>query len=136
MRNGLIALSVICLLMFIANVHAGEDRRFEEQRLAMAKSIKSILIEAGACVSDNDCNKKKLLFVGPGRSGIGIQLYGVNDHEVVEKITNECMMKFFELDSEMRITLKVYHITKDEDLKRPFWQPVEPKVVIEFKGSE
>lgn len=132
------ALLVICLvLVVVSKVSAGfEDRRFEEQRIALVGSIQSILVETGVCVSVNECNKKKLLFVSPARSGVDVKLYGVNRPEVVEKIANECVTRFFELNREMWIVLEAYQGTKDEDLKISFWSSNKPYLVVKLKGDK
>jgi hypothetical protein len=117
-------------------VSAGENRQFEEQRLALVKNITTILKEENICASQNDCNKKGHLFVSPGLSGLSVKLYGVNSNTVFERITKECLNIFFKMERKMSIVFGAYQITKDEDLKMPFWKSARPNVVIKFKGDK
>lgn len=125
------------MLIVEGDVFAGENRQFEEQRLALVKSIKLILVEEGVCITPNDCSKKNVIFASPGIldgvHGVGVALYGVNSNKVIQRIANECWAVFIRENQTMSITFSAYKTTKEEDLKIPFWRSNNPYVTIELK---
>lgn len=130
-------LLVICsMFMWEVNVNAGEDRKFEEQRLALIKSIQTILIDEEVCKSANDCSMKGVVFVSPGRLGINIKLYGVMSNAVFKRVSIECVDMYFELEQKMSVVLEAYKISKEKELEMPFWKSEPPFVVIELKGNK
>jgi len=144
MSNNRSLLSVARLFLVISMVvlmpgklFAGfEDRTYEVQRLELVHSINEVMVKGGLCSSNNDCNKKQLLFASPGRSGVNVDLYGVSDYAVLKDIAAICVEMFFRHSGEMSITLRAFEVSKTEDLKRPFWKSRKPYINIKLEGAK
>jgi|LZQO01.1.fsa_nt_gb hypothetical protein len=130
-------LVISMVILMPGKLFAGfEDRTYEVQRLELVRSINEIMVKGGLCSSDNDCNKKQLMFASPGRSGVDIGLYGVSDVAIVRSITDVCVAMFFRHSGAMSITIEVYQMSKAEDLRRPFWRSRSPYMEIKFEGAK
>jgi hypothetical protein len=128
--------AAISLTLMNAPIAGTEDRTYERQRLELVQKTESILIENKVCESKPDCQRKKLFFIGPAESGIRIEIYGVNSDSALRQIIAECANYFVESGAKMRIGIKVFGITKDEDLDAHFWQIKKPLMTVQFKGDQ
>lgn len=133
MKKGCMLLfSFIHLLFTAASIAGIEDRSFERQRLELVSKIEKILIEGGVCKDKADCQKKKLVYVSPGKSGINIQIYSINYPVILKKIVAECSGYFFEFDGAMNIDIEVFGFNKDDDVSRAFWHSRKSNMEVKF----
>ena len=123
------------LLLTIFMTACVEDRSFEKQRLELANKTQQILIDQDICSSVKDCQQKQLFFLGPISSGISVQLFGVSNEKALSKLLCAYSEKFISSGGKMRITIKIYSATKEEDLVLPFWSKSIPIYQFELKGK-
>lgn len=128
----MLLLLLVHILFTAASIAGIEDRSFERQRLELVTKIERILIDGGICKDKADCQKKKLAYVSPAKSGINIQIYSTNNPTILQKITTECSGYFFEFDGAMSIDIEVFNFSKNEDVSRPFWRSRQSTMEVKF----
>ena len=114
---------------------AGEDSTYKSDREALCHEIKEILIDKQFCTDANDCSRRDILFCSPAINGIGIQLWGISDYEVIGPALIAASQSYSNRTGKMRVYFDVYKTTKAESLSKPFW-PFDPKIAsFKFKGD-
>ncbi|WP_126462790.1 hypothetical protein [Sulfuritortus calidifontis] len=134
---GTLIIVVSLIIVTIGISEAGfEDRTFENQRLDLARKSENILIENGVCSSIKDCRNKKLIFISPAKSGINVKTYSISSKAALQQLTSQCAKAFLDANGAINITIEMFSISKDEELKRHFWQASHPSMTVEFKGDK
>lgn len=122
---------LILFLSAVMSVSAGENRRFERQRLSMAVKIENSLILKELCISKKDCQQKKLFFVSPGPRGLGVKTYAINSPSVLSTIVEIAAAEFYEGGVD-RIEIENFSYSKEEDLRSFLKQgPAFSTVILE-----
>ncbi|MBV8270742.1 MAG: hypothetical protein JO067_00560 [Cupriavidus sp.] len=119
-------------------VYAGEDSRFDKQRLELGAELDHVLVVHGVCANVNECVNKRIIFASPATGGVGIQIWGLEDKEIIGKLLETCASVFLrEIEIDV-IAVNIYPISKEESMKkkesmrRPFWRSEKPIQRIVF----
>lgn len=99
--------------------HAIENRSFDTEAMDVRYKIDRLLIDNGYCVDNNDCRKKKYLFLGPRADGVDVQVYGLVDQIIIKQIVSTCLAERWR--SGFNFSIRVYSVTKDQELSQPIW---------------
>lgn len=137
MRNKLVMSVLISVVgLVLANfANAYKDYTYQTQRLEFAEAADSLLVKRGYCANSNDCRKRQYLFVSPVSEGLDVEIYGIDDYAVLSEIVNLGSAAFFKGGAAMNIRLRIYKVTKEYDLKLPFWKARE-FLLIKFEGDK
>ncbi len=124
--------AAVALTMGLSTCLAGENRKFEVQRLELCKQIQKELLLKNECSDPNDCTIRKLLFCSPAKNGIGIQLWGIKSDSAIESALNAASRFFLQSGEKTNIYIKIYKINKFEALARPVWLKDKSHFEINF----
>jgi hypothetical protein len=117
------------------NAVAASDRRFEVERQILIKEIFTILINNKICKNNNDCTKKQWFFVSPESWGLEIEIYALESEPVLTEITSHCSKLYFAHAGKMTLRIKIFNLTKSEELKQTFFKSTKKKLIV-FQGEE
>lgn len=131
-RNFLLQFALVFLLaIFSRGALAGEDYRYLKEMNELALKIKKILIDEKICKSEKDCNAGLYSFVGPYKSGMSIETYGIRSQAVLMKIVNAASSLFFS-NEKMNVVMSSYWMSKREHMSYFFLTSPDPFLHIEF----
>jgi hypothetical protein len=119
-----------------AVTRAGEDRRFEEQRLQVAERVSSVLAEERVCASRADCRKRNLFFVSPATNGIAIELRTISDPSVIQKLLGESARAYVASGGHMRVTVEFYAEDKMKAVKRSILSREKATLSVIYKEND
>jgi hypothetical protein len=111
---------------------AGGSLKYINQAQDLIKKIDPILIKRSICSDTNDCIKKEVLFIGWYSWGILVQTYGIKDGRVLSEVLDACTGFFFEHQSQIKLEVEIYTISKAEELKilLPWDKPKPIKIIM------
>jgi len=110
----------------LTTANAGEDRRFEEQRLQLAESVVSALVKGKICESPSECRKRNLFFVSPATHGLAVEIRTVSDPSVVQNLLGEAARSYVTSRGSMRVIVNFYADDKLVAIKRPMFSTEKP----------
>jgi hypothetical protein len=122
----------IAVIFLVAVTGCGvpaDIRKFEDERLALVRSIHQVLIPKGLCSDGADCTGKQFVFAGPEYHGLSVELYQITDPTVVGDITKLCAATVMSTPDMSRLQLKIYPISKTEHLAKPVFSRTQHKTV-------
>lgn len=119
----------------IADAYAASNRAYEAQRLKLVENLQQTLIREGACADKNDCVKKQLVFASPEADGIEISLYGLEQARTLSELVKACSDAYFENNFRMAVRIRIYRVTKAQDLASPAWKSNKVSE-ISFSGGK
>jgi hypothetical protein len=103
---------------------AGED---EASRLM--RSITELLIAKGLCADRPDCVTKQYALAATVYGGLKVYVYQLSDPELLSDVIKQCALVVLRRPDMRRIELKIYAISKAEQLDTPFFVRVPHKSV-------
>ena len=108
------------LTLLFALAACGEDYQFQGEWIAAAKQADNILIENHLCPTQRDCHDGEFLLGGPAAKGIYVEIYGIQNQEILSKIS-DVFIRLFEVHQNMPyLQITAYKFSKKEDLEAPF----------------
>jgi hypothetical protein len=122
----------IAVIFLVAVTGCGvpaDVRKFEDERLALVRSIHQVLIAKGLCADGADCTRKQFVFAGPEYHGLSVELYQITDPAVVSDITKLCAAIVMGRPDMSRLELKIYPISKTDHLAKPIFSRTPYKTV-------
>lgn len=127
---------LLCVFtLFASQAWAGSPGKYQEQGLKLGHIVGDLLIEHSYCSTINDCNLKKLRFVGRTSTGIGMEVYQVSDPEVIQKIIAACTLAYAENGQSMDISLSMYRQPHEELMGFGKWHK-KPFISLRMKGGQ
>lgn len=130
--------SILTLVIFCcASAHAGlEDRKFEDVRLSLIGEIQSMLITGGICGGVANCQKMQLIFASPLSGGIAVQVWGIDNPEILKQITIICASAFTTNAEVEIISIDFFRMSKQSAVDLPIWKSVKPNHEITFRRKK
>lgn len=92
-------------------------------------TIAELLIAKGLCADRHDCTRKQYAFSASVWNGLNVYLYQVSDSDLLSDVIKQCALVALRRQDMRRIQVKIYAISKAEDLETPFFVRVPHKTV-------
>lgn len=110
------------MALFVSGGCMAAGGKYNTQARLLTPKIYSILMSRSVCVSQEDCNKKEILY-GDHDDSVNFNIYGVHDDLVISEIIGESIA--FSAEYSAPVTLSFYVEPKREllGLKRKFKKP-------------
>jgi hypothetical protein len=105
--------------LFIINAPAaaGGNTRWHDEGKNLVTEIQTILIKTNQCNSIDDCVKRELVFFQPTGKGIEIEVYGVEEKEIVSAIVGKSAARIVVPGIE-KIRVRFFRLSKKVELSR------------------
>lgn len=131
LKRSNITLFAMLAILSAQTINAGEDRKYEQDRLYLAEKIEKILISEKTCDSVRECRNKQFTFVSPATKGIAIATYGLTSHVVLQKIAEEAITVFY-AHEDMTLEIEHFSFTKMEELNF-YFRTKKPFIIIKME---
>jgi len=125
--------SLACLLAISQCLVGCEDYRFQEENLALIRDIKDVLVKNGLCKDVAHCSSNQIVYSAPKSWGLDMEIYGVNDPEIMRQIDSACAEYFFRGGRNFSIKMDFYSVTKEEEVGAYFFAKPKPIIVVHWE---
>jgi hypothetical protein len=108
---------------------AEAPRATEDEGSALIRSIHGLLIAKGRCADRPDCVRKQYALFARVSGGLNVYVYQLSDPELLSDVIKQCALVALRRPDMRRIELKIYAMSKAEELDTPFYVRVPHKAV-------